>query len=156
MNINNEMGIDNWSATTGHALQSWADNATGKDSVDYAEDMAALLQAACHMLSQIDESVAAYEAGAANTGNPDAVVSEVKRILFGLDPVPDLSDHDKALNRRVTDLFCAECGTHKFPFVVHDETEVCLSCHVALTDEPEDTSRLVEGNEDDPFDIHTN
>lgn len=41
-------------------------------------------------LRQIDEAVSAYAAGAANAGNPDAVIGEVARILEGLDPTPGL------------------------------------------------------------------
>jgi hypothetical protein len=35
------------------------------------------------MLSRIDEAVSAYSAGAANTGDPDAVIAEVAAILNG-------------------------------------------------------------------------
>jgi hypothetical protein len=45
-------------------------------------------------LRQIEEAIAAYSAGAANAGDPDAVISEVALILEGLDPTPHLPRTD--------------------------------------------------------------
>ena len=90
MNINNEMGIDSWVDLTGQVLSDWDENTSGTHSVDAAEDMARLLDVSADMLTKIDGAVSAYAAGAANVGDPDAVVSEVARILEGLDPTPHL------------------------------------------------------------------
>ncbi|ROR95493.1 hypothetical protein EDD28_0046 [Salana multivorans] len=56
-------------------------------------------------------------------------------LLWGTvyEPDPD-GDAPDPRERPVSSLWCAECGAPAGPFVVGDETEVCLSCYRVLTD----------------------